>query len=224
MDVQDYFENPVVEYSNNADQRPGTELLLLLHGYGADELDLMGLAPHLPPHYTIASVRAPLRMYPGYTWYPLDPEFQTNPADVVAAVTGLDRWVASQAETYTSITLLGFSMGMSMATSLARMAPNRYKALVGLSGFAIDAAKAPEIAALFNDAALANRDPKLPMFWGRDQADPVIRPELIDYTHAWVQDHVDLTKVLYANMGHAICSQELAHINEYLQFLSSKQA
>lgn len=220
MDVQAYFENPVVEYSNRAEERQGTELLLLLHGYGADELDLMGLAPHLPQQYTIASVRAPLRMQPGYTWYPLDPEFKTNPQDVVAAITGLDAWVAGQAGQYRSITLLGFSMGMSMATSLARMAPERYKAVIGLSGFAIDAAQAPQIAELFDDAALAAREPKLPMFWGRDQADPVIRPELVDYTHAWVQDHVELTKVLYANMGHAICPQELAHINEYLQYLS----
>ncbi len=222
MDVQAYFENPVVEYSNSPEQRQGTDLLVLLHGYGADELDLMGLAPHLPQHYTIAAVRAPLRMQPGYTWYPLDPEFNTNPDDVVAAITGLDGWLARQAKDYASITLLGFSMGMSMATSLARVAPQRYKAIVGLSGFAIDAGKAAQIAELFDDEALASREPKLPMFWGRDQADPVIRPELVDYTHGWVQDHVDVTKVLYANMGHAICPQELAHINEYLQYVSQR--
>ncbi|MFC0582097.1 alpha/beta hydrolase [Micrococcoides hystricis] len=224
MNVRDYFENPVVEYSRQDQERPGTDLLVLLHGYGADELDLMGLAPHLPQHYTIASVRAPLAIQPGYTWYPLDQNFETNPADVLAAITGLDSWLAAQAEQYAAITLLGFSMGMSMATSMVRMAPERYKALVGLSGFAINPESSPQIAELFDDEALAARSPKLPMFWGRDQADPVIRQHLVDYTHGWVQDHVDLTKVVYANMGHAICAQELGHIGEFLNFVAARTA
>ena len=48
-------------------------LLLLLHGYGADERDLGGVLPYLDPDGTFATVlpRAPLAVpgTPGYAWY-----------------------------------------------------------------------------------------------------------------------------------------------------------
>ena len=39
-------------------ERGDRPLLVLLHGYGADERDLFGLVPYLPPAYVVASVRA----------------------------------------------------------------------------------------------------------------------------------------------------------------------
>ena len=48
-------------------------LLLMLHGYGADERDLGGLLPYLDPDGVFAAVlpRAPLAVpgTPGYAWY-----------------------------------------------------------------------------------------------------------------------------------------------------------
>src|SRR3546814_11502142 len=55
-----------------AAERP---LLILLHGYGADEHDLFALAAHLPDAYDVAAVRAPLTPpwpSPGYSWYPIE--------------------------------------------------------------------------------------------------------------------------------------------------------
>src|SRR5690606_10700549 len=40
--------------------RDGMPLLVLLHGYGADENDLFGLIPYLPDGIAVASVAAPL--------------------------------------------------------------------------------------------------------------------------------------------------------------------
>src|ERR1700694_3930612 len=42
--------------------------LLLLHGRGADERDLLGLADELDPRLFVVSARAPLRLGPGYAW------------------------------------------------------------------------------------------------------------------------------------------------------------
>lgn len=221
MEVQQYFETPVIRYSKEEDSREGTPLLVVLHGYGADENDLFALTPYLPANYTVAAVRAPLSMYPGFTWFPLDQQLNTDPKHVVDALTGLDRWVEKEAQKHTAVDLLGFSMGMSMATSLARMAPERYRSIVGLSGFAIDASQTPEVDELFDDAGLASRSPKLPMFWGRDQEDPVIPQTKVEFTHGWVRDHVNLTKVLYANMGHGINQQELGHIREFLDAINA---
>ena len=38
---------------------PPHPVLLLLHGRGADEADLLGLAPHLDPRFFVVSARAP---------------------------------------------------------------------------------------------------------------------------------------------------------------------
>src|SRR5690349_10377271 len=43
--------------------------LLLLHGRGADEEDLMGLVGALDPRLVVVSARAPFRWGPGFAWY-----------------------------------------------------------------------------------------------------------------------------------------------------------
>ncbi|HCN21883.1 MAG TPA: phospholipase, partial [Arthrobacter bacterium] len=42
------FPAPVVMWSRPEDQRAGRPLLVLLHGYGANEQDLLSLADMLP--------------------------------------------------------------------------------------------------------------------------------------------------------------------------------
>jgi len=51
-------------------------LLLLLHGVGSHEEDLLGLAPYLDPRFLIVSARGPVTLAPGmYAWFQvvLDP-------------------------------------------------------------------------------------------------------------------------------------------------------
>ena len=112
------------------------------------------------------------------------------------------------------MTLLGFSMGMAMATSLLRTRPEEFAAVVGLSGFAVDPVPGEALEGYFDDETLAAQ--KVPFFWGRDQEDPIIPGENIDYTHRWANQTVKLTKVLYAGAGHGVVPQEIGHINEFL--------
>ena len=50
----------------------------------------------------------------------------------------------------------------------------------------------------------------MPLFWGRDQQDPVITPDKIEFTMGWVRKHVKLTKVLYTGCGTASTSRKSA--------------
>ena len=93
-----------------------------------------------------------------------------------------------------------------------RAVPGEIAAVVGLSGFVVPADGDP----FFNDEAVKSLKPAV--FWGRDQEDQVITPDKIEYSHAWLNEHVDLTKVLYANIGHGINAQELAHVKEFLTY------
>lgn len=207
---------PVVVWSREPEDRGGTPLVVLLHGYGSDEQDLMGLVPGLPEEFTYASVRAPQAMDGGaYTWFELDVERLAYSSEAAKeAVENLWAWLETVKGDHSSVTLLGFSMGMAMATSLLRTRPQEFAAVVGLSGFAVDPARGEELQGYFDDEALAAQ--KVPFFWGRDQEDPIIPGENIDYTHQWANQSVKLTKVLYAGAGHGVVPQEIGHINEFL--------
>jgi phospholipase/carboxylesterase len=59
-------------------ERPATGtappwLLVLMHGVGSNEQDLFGLAPYMPAHFHVLSLRAPFVMAPGsYAWFQFD--------------------------------------------------------------------------------------------------------------------------------------------------------
>lgn len=210
---------PFVVWSREPEDREGTPLVVLLHGYGSNEQDLMGLVPGLPEEFTYASVRAPQALEgfgPGaHTWFELDVErLAYSSAAAKEAVEDLWSWLETVKGSHSSVTLLGFSMGMAMATSLLRTRPEEFAAVVGLSGFAVDPARGEALEGYFDDDALAAQ--KVPFFWGRDQEDPIIPGENIDYTHQWANQTVKLTKVLYAGAGHGVVPQEIGHINEFL--------
>ncbi|MGK7222585.1 alpha/beta hydrolase [Kocuria flava] len=201
---------PFAVWSNDADARPGTPLLVLLHGYGSHEQDLMGLLPGLPPEFSVVSLRAPQPVQAGYQWFPLSGELGFSAEAVVEAVLPVAAWLRERAAEHPSTTLLGFSQGMAMATSLARHMPGEIAAVVGLSGFVV-----PGEHPAFDDARLRERP--LPLFWGRDPQDPVIPPALVDATAEWALEHADAMKVQYTGIGHGIGPQELGHVGEYLR-------
>ncbi|MHA7209907.1 alpha/beta hydrolase [Arthrobacter sp. MDT1-65] len=201
---------PVVLWSRPEAERRGTPLLVLFHGYMADEKDLMGLADHLPAEFTVASVRAPRPARPGFSWFPLAREDDYSVERVVEGVTAVSAWLDSVRGDHSSVSILGFSQGMGVATSLLRHRPADFACVVGLSGFAVPSGDHP----FFRDEEAAASP--TPFFWGRDQEDAVITPEMIEFTHAWLVGHTSLTKILYSNMLHSINLQELAHVREFL--------
>ncbi len=203
---------PIVTWSKAEPDRQGTPLLLMLHGYGADEADLFGLAQTLPEEFTVASLRGPERTGPGYSWFPLRSDVSYAVENVKSATAAVTAWLDTVRGQHSSVTLLGFSQGMCMATSLARHRPHDYAAVVGLSGFVVDAGTQGE--GFFHDTELTAG--QLPVFWGRDQADPVIPAEAVEYTATWLRTHSKLTKILYTGIWHGINAQEMAHVKEFL--------
>ncbi|GAP57160.1 alpha/beta hydrolase [Arthrobacter sp. 92] len=209
MTHADAFAAPVVQWSLSEEARAGKPLLVMLHGYGANEQDLLSLADMLPGKFAVAAVRAPIAMGPGFTWFPLVDSPDYSVEAVKDAARYVLAWLDGVKDNHPSVTLLGFSMGMAMATTVLRQRPADFAAVVGLSGFVIDAGDDPS----FRDDELTGT---VPLFWGRDQQDPVITPDKIDYTMGWVRKHVKLTKVLYTGMWHSINQQEIGHVSEFL--------
>jgi phospholipase/carboxylesterase len=185
-------------------------LLVLLHGYGADERDLFGLVPYLPPEYVVAAVRAPLTPpfpAPGFSWYPIEGLDGRDPQHVTDAASRVIEWlelVAPEAR----VGLLGFSQGAAVALQALRLRPERFAFAVNLSGY-VTPGELP------GDAALAQRRP--PVFWGRGTRDDVIPPFLIEHSALWLPEHVELSGRVYAGLTHSVSEDELDDVRVFLE-------
>ncbi|HEV7525311.1 MAG TPA: thioredoxin [Acidimicrobiia bacterium] len=101
-------------------------LLLLVHGYGADEQDLGGLLPYLDPDGVFAAVmpRAPLAApgTPGYMWYDLGGAGGELTEQFTSALDELDRLVDEQCAQLgferSQAIFAGFSQGAGLALAL----------------------------------------------------------------------------------------------------------
>jgi phospholipase/carboxylesterase len=148
-------------------------MALLLHGLGADEHDLFGLAPWLDPRLLVVSARAPREAQPmGYSWFDIDWSESPPRIDfqhVVESREAILRFAAEAAAAYgadpSRVWLVGFSQGASMATAVVLSRPDLFRGLVAHSGRiarkAIPASPPPGLAGL-------------PLLWQHGRADPVV--------------------------------------------------
>lgn len=210
--------NFTVEYANRPEQREGTHLVLMLHGYGANERDLLQVGQMIGGPITYAGLRAPqpvgtpltdiedTAVVPGsafgYQWYPLTPDIRSDVRAVGLATDYVIEFLEQEETKYESVSLLGFSQGMAVATSVARRRPELVKAIVGFSGFTIGGA-----GDLFDDEAFAAA--KLPVFYGRGDADQVVPAQLAERSEQWLREHSEVEVHVYPGMQHAICPEEI---------------
>jgi phospholipase/carboxylesterase len=117
-------------------------LLVLLHGIGADENDLLPLARFFDPRLHVVSLRAPRDYVVGYAWFPI--EFRADGTVVPdvpaarAALADLTRWIAEAPERLGTdparTFLLGFSQGAMMSLGALVTEPERLAGVIALSG------------------------------------------------------------------------------------------
>ena len=119
--------------------QPPHPTLLLLHGRGSNELDLLSMAPALDGRFFVVSARAPHPYFGGYRWYEQDESGQQNRASFEMGLELLGRFVDDMLEAYPidsqQLYLLGFSQGAMMSNALTLTVPNRIAGAVLLSGF-----------------------------------------------------------------------------------------
>lgn len=185
-------------------------LLVLLHGYGADEHDLFGLVPYLPDRIAVAAVAAPFLPpwpTPGRSWYPIEGLHGRSPDAVTAAAEALLQWLDGPASSAASVALLGFSQGAAVSLQALRLAPERFGAVVALSGYATPGD-------LPDDDRLTELRPRV--FWGRGTNDDVIPAGLVAHTAQWLPAHSDLSGRVYPGLTHSISEAELADVRAFL--------
>jgi phospholipase/carboxylesterase len=117
-------------------------LLILLHGYGSNERDLVGLAPYLDPRFQIVSARAPHPlMQEGFAWFEIswtatDIAIDFQQAERSRAL--LMRFIAEALAAYggdpARVYLLGFSQGAIMSAGVTLTEPELIAGTVLMSG------------------------------------------------------------------------------------------
>jgi phospholipase/carboxylesterase len=167
----DTFASPVVASYGSAD--PTTPLVVLLHGRGSTETEVLGLAAHLPTGPAYAAVRAPIAEGGGYAWF-ANRGIGRPLADSLRSTMGWFRtWLDEAAPAGRRVILVGFSGGAAFAGGLVLDDPARY------AGAAVLYGTLPFDADLSTHSGqLAN----LPMFVAQGERDHVIPRELLDRT------------------------------------------
>ncbi len=115
--------------------------LIMLHGRGADEEDLIGLAERYDPRLLVLSVRAPFP-FPyggGFTWYDVGTVGTPEPVMFRQSYDGLSQFVDDALREYpvdpSQVYLLGFSMGTVMAYAISLTRPELFRGIIANSGY-----------------------------------------------------------------------------------------
>ena len=159
----------------------------------------------------IASVRAPLASGAGAAWYDLRTSaagFTSTAGEMQDAADALLAWIDSLDPQPSSVGLLGFSQGGSMAIELLRARPRAFSFAAVLAGFVAETAGQ-------HDEELAEIAP--PVFWGRGTRDSVIPRSAVDRTQRWLPAHSTLTERIYEGLGHGLIQAELDDVVAFLR-------
>lgn len=119
--------------------RRGTSdtVLVLLHGLGSNEQDLLSLAPMLDPGLTVMAFRAPLEYGPGFSWFPIEFDENGIRLDSDTALAALKQLIGELSELRKSVPKLilgGFSQGAIMTSGVLAQAPDLIDGALLMSG------------------------------------------------------------------------------------------
>lgn len=117
-------------------------LLVILHGYGSNEMDLFSFADELPDELLIVSVRAPYSTgMGGYAWYALhwdaiDGKF-SDLKQARDSILKVETLLNELQNTYqpSKTFLMGFSQGAILSYAISLQYPNRVQHVLALSGY-----------------------------------------------------------------------------------------
>ena len=186
----------------------GSPAVILLHGRGADENDLLGLSEYFDDRLAVFSVRAPYPFeFGGYTYFRLLDDNSAEPVMFMESYRRLVKFadgVASLPDIDAQrVFLLGFSMGTIMAYAMSLTHPEKFAGVVAQSGFVREH---PELHFQWN--ALA----RCPFIITHGVYDPVIPVDEARKTEALFSQSNAKFEYREYPMGHEISGESLADV------------
>lgn len=203
--------------------RPGTidsdsPAVVLIHGRGTNERDLLSIGAQLPEELHVLSVRAPQRMDGpnSYTWYDLDLSggglhaSQPDPDGFRRSLDLVHEFVEGAVDAYDldpeRVGLLGFSQGSitSLAALLER--PEAYRWVVALNGYLAES----------HESEAENAAGK-PVFIGCGSMDQVIPAERAQRAAERLEAGGGNVRFETYNVGHGTTPAEVSDVVEWVE-------
>lgn len=196
-------------------------LLILMHGFGSNEEDLIGLTPGLTSNFIYVSLRAPYKTnIGGYQWYEtqrtggnnsaISDELKVDRAAVMAAIKDVEQKYKVDTK---HIFIAGFSQGAAMTYDIALHYPKIFAGAGVLSG-----AFLPPSRADIDLSAAYNNNPNLSWFIAHgfiDQRVPI--QAAMNGLHTLQNAGFMTNYHVYPQMRHSINEAEIADFKEWLE-------
>lgn len=197
--------------------------LVVLHGYGTNELDLVPIAEQLDPRFRIVSLQAPIELgYGSHAWYHLvqlpsglAPDDYSRHESEEMLVQGLAEIIRKEGGDPNNIMLMGFSQGAAVIYSLLTtynldQYGLKVSAAIAMSGYI------PRDVV----AAVAEKDfAGLPMFLSHGEFDDLIPGQALhEAEELFTKAGAVITAKMY-DCGHGVLPETVADIKTWLSGL-----
>lgn len=197
---------PVVAWRGKNDTE--APLVVLLHGRGADEADMISLADHLPPGPAYASVRGPISEGAGYAWFANRGVGRPVAESLAETMEWFRVWLDDVVADGRRVILVGFSGGAAFAGGLILHDPARYAGAGILHDTLPFDAGVP-----FEPGRLAGKA----VFVAQGDADIVIPRQLLDRTWDYLLNEAGADTVGMRDPGgHGISAAVLGELARWL--------
>ena len=201
------WAKPAVATAGSTD--PAAPLVVLLHGRGSHEREIVGLAERLPAGPTYAAVRAPIAEGGGYAWFANRGIGRPIAESLRSTMDWFRTWLDQVAPRGRPVVLIGFSGGAAFAGGLVLDNPGRYAGAAILYGTLPFDAGVPT-----TSARLAG----VPVVVAQGEHDTVIPRELLDRTWTYLLGESGAPTVARRDpVGHGISAEALATLAGWLQ-------
>ena len=188
-------------------------LVVLLHGRGSNEADIIALAEHLPVGPEYVAVRAPIAEGGGFAWF-ANRGIGRPIAESLADTSAWFRmWLDETFPREQPVLLVGFSGGAAFAGGLILADPLRYAGAAILSGTLPFDAGVP---------TTPGRLGGLPVLVAQGDADQVIPRALLDRTWEYLTgDSGALASTSRDPGGHGISAKTLTALQQWINHLTA---
>jgi phospholipase/carboxylesterase len=184
-------------------------VVVLLHGRGSNEREIVGLADHLPVGPAYVALRAPIAEGSGFAWFANRGIGRPVPESLAEAIAWFRGWLEGVAPAGRAVVLVGFSGGATFAGGLVLDHPARFAGLATL------------YATLPFDAGVPTSPGRLtgvPVLIAQGDTDQMIPAEL--QTRTWEYLHGESGATVLARRsvgGHAITSSDVTVLGAWIE-------
>jgi phospholipase/carboxylesterase len=200
------FTPPVVAWRGATG--PDAPLVVLLHGRGSDEADIIALADHLPDDLAYAAVRAPIAEGGGYAWFANRGIGRPVAESLTGTMAWFRAWLDEATQVGRPVVLVGFSGGAAFAGGLVLDDPGRYAGAVILYGTLPFDAGVPTTPGRLAD---------LPVLVAHGDTDVVIPADLLTRTWSYLHDGAgSATTGVRDPGGHGLSAAVIGDVRRWL--------